>query len=174
VQDPETLEQRYRPWFGSDDILGMVGTDHMPLVRDLPADAHVGTLAEYLAARLGRRAVRRGGGDALRGAREPPAGRRLGADRPQGGVLAAERWLERYAEPLQTLYGDDDAEPFLREAWKRMFQNAAHDSICGCSADEVSAQVLVRYAEAEQIARELTHAPCGGSRHRSARRVRRW
>jgi alpha-mannosidase len=33
-----------------------------------------------------------------------------------------------------------------------MFQNAAHDSICGCSRDEVSAQVLVRYAEAEQIA----------------------
>jgi mannosylglycerate hydrolase len=68
----------------------------------------------------------------------------------------AERWLERYAEPLQTLYGKDEPEPFLREAWKRMFQNAAHDSICGCSADEVSAQVLVRYAEAEQIARELT------------------
>jgi mannosylglycerate hydrolase len=37
-----------------------------------------------------------------------------------------------------------------------MFQNAAHDSICGCSADEVSAQVLVRYAEAEQIGQELT------------------
>ena len=36
-----------------------------------------------------------------------------------------------------------------------MFQNSAHDSICGCSADEVSAQVLVRYAEAEQIGREL-------------------
>jgi alpha-mannosidase len=36
-----------------------------------------------------------------------------------------------------------------------MFQNSAHDSICGCSVDEVSAQVLVRYAEAEQIGREL-------------------
>jgi alpha-mannosidase len=36
-----------------------------------------------------------------------------------------------------------------------MFQNSAHDSICGCSTDEVSAQVLVRYAEAEQIGREL-------------------
>jgi mannosylglycerate hydrolase len=36
-----------------------------------------------------------------------------------------------------------------------MFQNAAHDSICGCSVDEVSSQVLVRYAEAEQIGREL-------------------
>jgi alpha-mannosidase len=36
-----------------------------------------------------------------------------------------------------------------------MFQNSAHDSICGCSADEDSAQVLVRYAEAEQIGKEL-------------------
>jgi alpha-mannosidase len=62
---------------------------------------------------------------------------------------------------LQTLYGDGDPEPFLHEAWKRMFQNAAHDSICGCSADEVSAQVLVRYAEAEQIARELTQRAVG-------------
>src|SRR5439155_18354219 len=40
--------------------------------------------------------------------------------------------------------------------WSRLLQNAAHDSICGCSADSVSAQVLVRYAEAEQIADELT------------------
>jgi alpha mannosidase-like protein len=68
----------------------------------------------------------------------------------------AERRLERYAEPLQTLYGDADPEPYLRQAWSRMFQNAAHDSICGCSIDAVSAQVLVRYAEAEQIADELT------------------
>ena len=67
----------------------------------------------------------------------------------------AERWLERYAEPLQTVYGGDWPEPFLAQAWTRMFQNSAHDSICGCSADEVSAQVLVRYAEAEQIGREL-------------------
>src|SRR5262249_49434961 len=74
----------------------------------------------------------------------------------------AERGLERYAEPLQTLYGDGDPEPFLRQAWTRMFQNAAHDSICGCSADEVSAQVLVRYAEAEQIAHELTQRALRG------------
>jgi hypothetical protein len=68
----------------------------------------------------------------------------------------AERWLERYAEPLQALYGGARwPDEFLRQAWTRMFQNAAHDSICGCSADEVSAQVLVRYAEAEQIGRGL-------------------
>jgi alpha-mannosidase len=54
------------------------------------------------------------------------------------------------------LYGKEWPEPFLALAWSRMFQNSAHDSICGCSADEVSAQVLVRYAEAEQIGRELS------------------
>src|SRR5436305_772498 len=67
----------------------------------------------------------------------------------------AERALERYAEPLLTLYGDEWPDAFLAEAWERVLQNAAHDSVCGCSADEVSAQVVVRYAEAEQIAMEL-------------------
>ncbi|MDQ2982044.1 MAG: hypothetical protein M3R26_06965, partial [Actinomycetota bacterium] len=55
----------------------------------------------------------------------------------------------------------DWPEPFLAQAWTRMFQNSAHDSICGCSADEVSAQVLVRYAEAEQIGRELAERAVG-------------
>jgi mannosylglycerate hydrolase len=161
VQDPDTLEQRYRSWFGSDDVLGMVGTDHMPLVRDLPADAHVGTLAEYLAD------VSADGLTTWQGEMRSAARANLlpGVVSARIDLKAAcsraERWLERYAEPLQTLYGDDDAEPFLREAWKRMFQNAAHDSICGCSADEVSAQVLVRYAEAEQIAHELTQRAVG-------------
>src|SRR6266498_2179902 len=31
----KSFEERYRPWFGEDEILGMVGTDHMPLVPDL-------------------------------------------------------------------------------------------------------------------------------------------
>jgi alpha-mannosidase len=156
VQDPDVLEERYRQWFGPDDILGMVGTDHMPMVRDLPEGARVGTLAEYV------RDLSADGLTTWRGEMRSAARANLlpGVVSARMDLKAAcsraERGLERYAEPLQTLYGDDDPEPFLREAWKRMFQNAAHDSICGCSADEVSAQVLVRYAEAEQIARELT------------------
>src|SRR5262245_30427700 len=150
-----------RPWFGDDEILGMVGTDHMPLVRDLssrlPADGRLGTIGGYLdgAAPDGLTTWR---GEMRSAAR---------ANLLPGVVSAridlkaacgrAERWLERYAEPLQALYGGRGwPEQFLRQAWARMFQNAAHDSICGCSADEVSAQVLVRYAEAEQIAEELT------------------
>ena len=161
IQDADALEQRYRPWFGADDILGMVGTDHMPLVRDLPTDAHVGTLAEYLAG-TAPEGLTTWHGELRSGAR---------ANLLPGVVSAridlkaacsrAERWLERYAEPVETLYGKDRPEPFLRQAWSRMFQNAAHDSICGCSADEVSAQVLVRYAEAEQIARELAERALG-------------
>ena len=156
IQDPDVLDERYRSWFGSDDILGMVGTDHMPMVRDLPEGARVGTLAEYL------RDASAEGLTTWRGEMRSAARANLlpGVVSARMDLKAAcsraERGLERYAEPLQTLYGDDDAGPFLHEAWKRMFQNAAHDSICGCSADEVSAQVLVRYAEAEQIARELT------------------
>ena len=56
---------------------------------------------------------------------------------------------------MQALYGGTDGPELLAHAWTRMFQNSAHDSICGCSTDEASAQVLVRYAEAEQIGREL-------------------
>jgi alpha-mannosidase len=156
VQDPAVLEERYRSWFGSDDILGMVGTDHMPLVHDLPRDAQVGTLAEFLAdASADGLFTWRGEMRSAARANLLPGVVSARIDL-KAACARAERALERYAEPLQTLYGDSWPEPFLQQAWTRMFQNAAHDSICGCSADEVSAQVLVRYAEAEQIAGELT------------------
>src|SRR5205807_1923282 len=161
VQGSEALERRYRSWFRDDNILGMVGTDHMPLVRDLPADARIGTLAEYLAGAVAE------GLTTWRGELRSAARANL-----LPGVISAridlkaacsraERWLERYAEPLQALYGVDWPEAFLRQAWTRVFQNAAHDSICGCSTDDVSAQVLVRYAEAEQIARGLAERAVG-------------
>ena len=153
------LEERFLPWFRGDPVLGMVGTDHMPLPRELservPDGATMGTLADYLAG-ASPEGLSHWHGEMRSAAR---------ANLLPGVVSAridlkaacgrAERWLERYAEPLQTLYGGDWPEPFLAQAWMRMFQNSAHDSICGCSADEVSAQVLVRYAEAEQIGREL-------------------
>ena len=155
----DAFAERMAQWFGDDDVLGMVGTDHMPLVPELssrlPATAKVGTLGEYL---------RAPGGDGLatlRGELRSAARANLlpGVTSTRIDLKAAcaraERWLERYAEPLQALYGEKWPEPFLAEAWMRMFQNAAHDSICGCSVDDVSAQVLVRYAEAEQIGREL-------------------
>jgi len=156
----DAFEERFRPWFGGDDVLGMVGTDHMPLVHDLtariPSRVTVGTLAEYLAD-VSADGLTTWHGEMRSAARANLLPGVVSARIDLKAACAlAERWLERYAEPLQTLYGDGRSEPFLQQAWTRMFQNAAHDSICGCSADEVSAQVLVRYAEAEQIGRELT------------------
>jgi alpha-mannosidase len=156
----QEFEERMRPWFGDDEILGMVGTDHMPLVHDLssrlPRGSRLGTIGEYLegAAPDGLKTWR---GEMRSAARANLLPGVVSARIDLKAACArAERWLERYAEPLLALYsGERWPEPFLRQAWSRMFQNAAHDSICGCSADEVSAQVLVRYSEAEQIGRQL-------------------
>jgi hypothetical protein len=44
----------------------------------------------------------------------------------------------------------------LEEAWLGVIRNAAHDSVCACSDDEVVGAVLHRYAEARQIAEAIT------------------
>ncbi len=158
--DLKPFEERFRPWFGRDAVLGMVGTDHKPLVHDfserVPDGAEVGTIGEYLA-HPAADGLFRWRGELRSAARANLLPGVVSARIDLKAACAcAERWLERYAEPLQSLYGGTDRpEPFLAEAWTRMFQNSAHDSICGCSTDEVSAQVLVRYAEAEHIGREL-------------------
>ena len=65
----------------------------------------------------------------------------------------AERALEQRAEPLAALLQPPDQWPegLLDVAWLEMLRNAAHDSICACSHDEVVDAVKVRYAEARQI-----------------------
>jgi len=66
----------------------------------------------------------------------------------------AERALERVAEPSCALFLAVDAWPrsLLEVAWREVVRNAAHDSICACSVDEVVDAVLHRYNEARQIA----------------------
>ncbi|HEX5039010.1 MAG TPA: alpha-mannosidase [Candidatus Limnocylindria bacterium] len=171
-----------RDWFGDDVVLAMYGTDHAAPVPELAAlvsrvnevaaasNMRIGTLAEYLETsrpltetdpcwrgemRSGARA------NVLMGV----ASARIDIKRAAG---RAERWLERYAEPLTALHVAPEAWPaaFLRLAWGKVIENSAHDSICGCSIDPVVDQVLVRFAEAEQIgatlARRAALAVAGG------------
>jgi len=65
----------------------------------------------------------------------------------------AERSLERRAEPLCALFLAPEGWPTdaLGAAWLEVVRNAAHDSCCACSADEVVDAVLHRYAESRQI-----------------------
>src|SRR4029078_4968839 len=57
-----------------------------------------------------------------------------------------ERTLEQVAEPLATmlLAPDEWRGELFDDAWREMIRNAAHDSICACSADEVVDAVLHR------------------------------
>ena len=66
----------------------------------------------------------------------------------------AEHALERRAEPLSALFLPQDEWPasFLDAAWLEVIRNAAHDSICACSVDEVVSAVLRRFEEARAIA----------------------
>ncbi|WBL35682.1 hypothetical protein O0235_12995 [Tepidiforma flava] len=66
--------------------------------------------------------------------------------------------LERYAEPLELLahlHGGPDGSPALRHAWGLALENTPHDSICGCSVDQVHREMLPRYDRAEQLAMQV-------------------
>ena len=69
-----------------------------------------------------------------------------------------ENLLEKWVEPFSTLsflMGARDRKDLLNKAWEYLLQNQPHDSICGCSIDEVHEQMLTRYDWSEEICQEL-------------------
>jgi mannosylglycerate hydrolase len=79
-------------------------------------------------------------------------------------AAVVERNLERRAEPLAALLMPASEWPgrLLDLAWRLVVLNAAHDSICACSVDEVVDAVLERFAEARQIAKGVAEAALAG------------
>jgi mannosylglycerate hydrolase len=68
---------------------------------------------------------------------------------------AAEASLEGWAEPLAALghvFGLPSEIPALHVAWKELLKNQAHDSICGCSRDDVHEQMRARFDTARELA----------------------
>ncbi|QBD80399.1 hypothetical protein EPA93_32280 [Ktedonosporobacter rubrisoli] len=68
---------------------------------------------------------------------------------------ATEHLLEHWVEPLtawSALLGKSYPAGLLRAAWKYLLQNHPHDSICGCSIDQVHRENSVRFAQSQQIA----------------------
>ncbi len=71
---------------------------------------------------------------------------------------ACQRLLERWAEPLgawATRLGARDRRPILGQAWRYLLQNHAHDSICGCSIDQVHDEMEPRFDWVEQIGNKV-------------------
>ena len=84
-----------------------------------------------------------------------------------------EALLERWAEPFSSfagfLLGGDgtsqyltaqrqasEAPALLRLAWRYLLKNQPHDSICGCSIDQVHLDMNTRYDWCQQIAELVT------------------
>ncbi len=171
------LVEAMRPFFGDDPVLAMYGTDHQEPsseLAELVERANAETESVRIELRTLQQALAPGGS-------EPSNRLLLGSNGPfwtgemrsgaranvlmnvtsarmdiKAAAARAERVLERYAEPFAALHGDEWPAEFLGLAWRRVIENSAHDSVCGCSADAVSAQVLVRYGEAEVLGRDLT------------------
>jgi mannosylglycerate hydrolase len=159
-------------FYGDRSILAMYGEDHavpsaqltdlvdaVNLDRD-DLEVRLETLADYVARPdIDERPPQHWVGELRSGAR---ANMLMGVSSARIDVKAAagrvERLLERYAEPLTALHGGAWPDRLLELAWRRVVDNSAHDSICGCSHDAVVTQVLSRFAEAEQLGRGVLEA----------------
>lgn len=150
------------PMADRDVVLLPVGSDHAVAPESLAVllddaarlagvDAELGSIAGFLGQAPDPQAVPSWTGE-LRAASRAPLLPNVYAARPQQKRRRArlEARLERYAEPLATLVPGAawPAEAF-REAWRRLLWNGAHDSVCGCSHDQVARDVDARYADAE-------------------------
>ncbi|OCT12756.1 alpha-mannosidase [Paenibacillus pectinilyticus] len=66
--------------------------------------------------------------------------------------------LEKVAEPIAAFahqLGQPYPHALLQYAWKTLMQNHPHDSICGCSVDEVYPEMKTRFAKSMEVARSL-------------------
>lgn len=68
------------------------------------------------------------------------------------------RLLENIAEPLAVMAAEQTGKyphDILDYAWKTYMQNHPHDSICGCSIDEVHDEMETRFMKAEHVAQHI-------------------
>ncbi|MCL6459281.1 MAG: alpha-mannosidase [Gorillibacterium sp.] len=66
--------------------------------------------------------------------------------------------LEKLAEPAAAFaahLGRPYPSHLFTYAWKTLMQNHPHDSICGCSVDEVHAEMMTRFAKSHDVAEVL-------------------
>ncbi len=70
-----------------------------------------------------------------------------------GAAIAWTASLPRGTQPAS--FDSASLQALYRTAWKYLLQNQPHDSICGCSIDQVHDEMSPRFAQAEQIGQEL-------------------
>jgi mannosylglycerate hydrolase len=182
--DPEAFLARTKqiidsltPTATTPHLLAMNGSDHVEPQPELPrlialADAALpevkvrhGTLPTFVSdVRAARPTL-----DTVRGELRNSSRRPL-----LPGVLSARMWIKQrndacevlltqWAEPYAALVECADlTQPLrgqsalVRQAWHYLLQNHPHDSICGCSIDQVHREMDVRFDWVEQIGEQVT------------------
>jgi hypothetical protein len=61
------------------------------------------------------------------------------------------QWLEPFAALAARTLDHDYPSGFLQTAWKWLIKNHPHDSICGCSVDQVHEDMKFRFSQCRQI-----------------------
>lgn len=78
--------------------------------------------------------------------------------------------LEHYAMPcsaIDEMNGNEYLDTYLRYAYSLLLQNHAHDSICGCSIDDVHKEMLTRFTKTKYTAAEYFFQYCAKEYFRS-------
>lgn len=66
--------------------------------------------------------------------------------------------LEKMAEPLATMAykeGKEYPHHLFKYAWKLLMKNHPHDSICGCSVDEVHREMVTRFDKVQTVVQHI-------------------
>ncbi len=66
------------------------------------------------------------------------------------------QWAEPSSLLATLLLKREYPQGFLDVAWKWLLQNHPHDSICGCSVDQIHQDMVYRFSQCRQIAERLT------------------
>jgi alpha-mannosidase/mannosylglycerate hydrolase len=66
------------------------------------------------------------------------------------------QWAEPWSAVAQAATGGKHPDAYLATAWKWLLQNHPHDSICGCSIDQVHEDMKYRFSQCRRIADRVT------------------
>jgi alpha-mannosidase len=168
----EKLRDSLAPHAVTQNLLLMNGTDHMEPRCDLPhllhrareqiADAEIvhASLPMYVERVQQEITTRKLALQVAHGELRNPKRHHL-----LPGVASARMWikqrnahaqmlLEKWAEPFAA-FAALEVRNLISLAWKYLLQNHPHDSICGCSIDQVHAEMAMRFDWVEQIANQV-------------------
>jgi alpha-mannosidase len=140
---------------GCDTVLLSNGSDHLPIEPRLPELCAELERRYGCAFRIGRLSELAPKADGLPSHEGELIGSRL--QNVLRGVNSARMYLKQAneaaerrllaAETIAALRDGDLPAADLRLAWRDLLRNHPHDSICGCSCDEVHRDMLVRYEQ---------------------------